>query len=332
VRILIIRVGALGDVLHALPGVAALRKTQPDAVIDWVVDERWQAVLSGDGRGPVVDTVHGVPIKAWKKAPLSWETAKSLLEFRKLRGSYDLVVDMQGTMRSSAIGWLAGGGKLVGYMDPRESFAKLLYAQKIVRRNLHVVDQGAALLGEACGIRLIPAVSDLPHSAWADAWAKGIISGRKICVLAPRAGWRAKQWSSAKFGMLAKELKQRGYSCVVNAPREDDSLAAEVVAYSEGAAEIVVCNVTGLIALVRQAALVVGGDTGPVHMAAAVGVPLVALFGPTSPSRNGPWGPGPKAVLRDADAVTSYKRRAQADPGLGRMSVEMVVEAVEGLG
>ena len=105
-----------------------------------------------------------------------------------------------------------------------------------------------------------------------------------------------------------------------------------VVAASEGAAEVVVCNVTGLIELVRRSALVVGGDSGPVHLAAALGVPVVALFGPTDPARNGPWGAGKMRVLRDASSVTSYRRSAETESGLARISVEVVVEAARAVG
>jgi heptosyltransferase-1 len=324
VRVLIVRVGALGDVLHALPAAAALRKARPDAVIDWVVDERWRPLLIGDDR-PVVEAAFDVPVRAWKKSPFSVETAKSFLRFRKLRGRYDFVVDMQGTMRSSGIGRLAGGRKLTGYADPRESMAGYLYGRKFPRLGAHVVDQGAALLGAACGVSLTPSAFGLPHAQWADEWAEDLVGDRKICVLAPRAGWRAKQWPAEKFGVLAKDLQQMGYVCLVNAPRKDDALAAEVVAHSQGAGEVVVCNVTG------RASLLVGGDSGPTHLAASLGVPLVALFGPTDPARNGPWGPGPKTVLRDAAAVTSYKRRAETDPGLQRITVERVAKAVEAL-
>jgi heptosyltransferase-1 len=323
-------VGALGDVLHALPAAAALRNVHTDAVIDWAVDERWHPLLIGDDR-PVVETAFDVPVMAWKKSPFSLKTVRSFLKFRKLRGRYDFVVDMQGTMRSSGIGRLAGGRKLAGYTDPRESVAAYLYGHKFARTGTHVVDQGAALLGAACGIKLAPSASDLPRTEWADEWAAEFVADRKICVLAPRAGWRAKQWPPHKFGELAKGLQRMGYICVVNAPREDDALAAEVVAHSQGAAEVVVCNVTGLIALVRRASLLVGGDSGPTHLAAALGIPLVALFGPTDPARNGPWGPGQKTVLRDPAAVTSYKRRAETDPGLERLSVERVVRSVEAL-
>jgi heptosyltransferase I len=331
VRVLIVRVGALGDVLHALPAAASLRKARPDAVIDWVVDGRWQPLLIGDDGGTVVRTALDVPVVAWKRSPFSWETVKDFLRFRTLRGQYDVVVDMQGTMRSSVIGRLAGGRKLVGYADPRESFAGRLYGRKIARLGTHVVDQGAALLGAACGLELTPSASELPHAQWADEWAAELVGEHKVCVLAPRAGWRAKQWSAEMFGALAKELQAMGFLCVVNAPRADDALAAEVVAHSDGAAEVVVCNVTGLIALIRRAGMLVGGDSGPTHLAAALGVPVVALFGPTSPARNGPWGAGKKVVVRDAASVTSYKRRSERDPGMERISVDRVLAAVKSL-
>ena len=120
-----------------------------------------------------------------------------------------------------------------------------------------------------------------------------------------------------------------GFDIVVNAPRKDDVVAAEVVAASQGAARMVVCNVAGLVALMRRTDLFVGGDTGPTHLAAALAVPLVALFGPTDPARNGPWGPGPTLVLRDASSITSYKHVAEADPGLAKISVQTVTEAVQ---
>jgi heptosyltransferase-1 len=134
-----------------------------------------------------------------------------------------------------------------------------------------------------------------------------------------------------RYGELARQLRALGYTAVVNAPREDDPVANAAVLASEGAAEKVVCNVAGLIALLRRTALLVGGDSGPTHLAAALRVPVVALFGPTDPARNGPWGPGRKVVLRDAASVTSYRHVAEADPGLERISVERVLEAVREL-
>jgi heptosyltransferase-1 len=194
------------------------------------------------------------------------------------------------------------------------------------------VEQGAALLGEATGVELKPAAVELPHEAWAEEWAEATIAGRRVCVLSAGAGWGAKRWPAERFGALAIQLRAMGFAVVVNAPRKDDAVASAVVAASGGSAEMVVCNVSGLIALVRRAALLVGGDSGPVHLAAALGVPVVALFGPTDPARNGPWGSGLVKVLRDASSMTSYKRRVEIEAGLARIGVEDVLAQVRELG
>jgi len=332
-NILIVRVGAMGDVLHALPAVAALKRARPQWRVDWAVDPCWAPLLMGDDeRGPAVDMVHLAPAKEWSKAPLSSVTMRSVLTLRKrLREEhYELVVDMQGTLRSAVIGRMAGGDVLAGYADPRESLAAMLYKRKITRRGTHVVEQGAALLGEACGVELTPGAVEIPRAQWAEEWAETeAVLSRPMCVLAAGGGWGSKQWPAERYGALAVELKRMGFDVVVNAPRKDDAIAARVVESSSGAARIVVCNVTGLVSLMRRTDLLVGGDTGPTHLAAAMGVPLVALFGPTSPERNGPWGPGEKRVLRDAASVTTYKRTAEPDAGLMKLSVETVVEAVK---
>ena len=333
-KILIIRVGAMGDVLHALPTVAALHRARPEWEIDWVITPHWSPLMvNGDGKGPVVRRVQLAETKLWSKAPASPATMRSILNLRSaLRGeSYDLAVDMQGTLRSAVIGRMSRSGQLVGYSDPRESLAARFYKTKLERKGRHVIEQGAALLGEACGVALEPGGVELPHEEWADHWAAEVVGDRRVCLLAVSAGWAAKCWAVEKYGALAIELKAMGLDVVVNAPRKDDALAAAVVEASGGAARVVVCNVTGLIALMRRAAVLVGGDSGPMHLAAALGIPLVALFGPTDPERNGPRGPGMKIVLRDAASVTSYKRSGVVDIGLAKISVETVVEAVRGL-
>jgi len=334
-KILVVRVGALGDVLHALPAVAALKRARPQWRVDWAVDPRWAPLLVGDDeRGPTVDMVHLTPAKEWSRAPLSPATLRSIFTLRKrLREEhYDLVVDMQGTLRSAVIGKMAGARDFAGYNDPRESVAASFYKRKIVRRGVHVVEQGAALLGDACGVSLQPGVVEIPHAQWAENWAEQeAVLRRPMCVLAVGGGWGAKQWPAERHGALAVELKRMGFDVVVNAPIKDDKIASRVVEASEGAARIVVCNVTGMISLMRRADLLVGGDSGPTHLAAAMGVPVVALFGPTSPERNGPWGPGEIRVLRDAASVTSYKKRAETDAGLMNLSVTTVVGAVKEL-
>jgi heptosyltransferase-1 len=337
-RVLICRVGAMGDVLHALPAVAALRRQRPDWRIGWAVDPRWAPLLAdGEGNGIAVQRVHLVETKLWSKSPLSMATLRSIRGLRSdvLAENYDLAVDMQGTLRSAVIARLSGAPSRAGYSDPRESLATSFYTQRLQRTAAHVVDQGVGLLSEACGVELDPGAVPLPHEPWADHWAADLIAelppGHRVCVLAPGAGWGAKRWPPERFGALAQQLQMMGFTVMVNAPRKDDPLAAKVVAASASAARIVVCNVTGIIALLRRTSLLVGGDSGPLHLAAALAVPLVALFGPTNPARNGPWGPGPKIVLRDPASVTSYKRRDEVDPGLANLNVEAVLNAVSQL-
>ncbi|WP_158824462.1 lipopolysaccharide heptosyltransferase I [Granulicella sp. S156] len=332
-KVLIVRVGALGDVLHALPAVAALRRARPDWTIDWVVDPRWAPLLvDSEGRGPIVNRVHLAETKLWSSAPLSPATLRSICALRKaLRAQhYDLVVDLQGTLRSGVISRMTGAPQRVGYSDPRESLAARFYTKKFTRRGVHVVEQAAALLGEACGMELAPVEVSLPREEWAENWAaEEAVLARPMCVLGAGGGWGAKHWPAEKFGALAVQVRMMGFDVVVNAHHKDDVVAAEVVAASQGAARMVVCNVAGLVALTRRADLFIGGDTGPTHLAAALAVPLVALFGPTDPARNGPWGPGAMRVLRDASSVTSYKHVADVDPGLAKLSVETVIEGVQ---
>jgi heptosyltransferase-1 len=191
-----------------------------------------------------------------------------------------------------------------------------------------VVEQGTALLSDACGVPLEPAPVTLPHVAWADTWAAELVGERRACVLAASAGWGAKQWPLANYAELARKLRERGFAVLANASRKEDATANALVEQSGGAAEMVVCNVAGLTALLRRTALLVGGDSGPTHLAAALGIPLVALYGPTNPARNGPWGPGRIRVLRDAASVTTHKRVKETEAGLARIGVETVTEAV----
>lgn len=331
-RVLIVRVGALGDVLHALPAVASLKALQPDATIDWIIDERWRPLVTCDDRpGPIVTRSYPVPTRAWKQSPISRATMADVLSFRKLRGQYDAVVDMQGTMRSAVLGWLAARGRtLAGYADPRESAAARLYANKLQRTGTHVVEQGAALLGAALGLHLEPRAFALPLDRNAELRIeRDVVLGRPQALLAPGGGWGAKQWPAERYGEVAVALRERGYRVLVNAASEASPEARAVMDASQGAASIASGSIAELIALMRRTDLVIGGDTGPVHLAAALAVPTVALFGPTDPARNGPWGPGPKTVLRSSASPTTYKRSDLPDPGLQQVTVAEVLAAVD---
>jgi heptosyltransferase-1 len=329
-KLLIVRTGAMGDVLHALPAVADLKHRRPDMQIDWAIDPRWAALLVGDTQ-PYVTKARIVPTKEWSAAPFSLATMRSVLAVRRqMRAeSYDLVVDMQGTLRSAVIGRFAAAKNFCGYADPREKFAARFYKRRLARSGTHVVEMNANLLAAATGEALTPRSLELPIQRWAEEWAaREAVFARPLAVLGAGGGWGAKHWPAGRFGELARRLKTMGFDVAVNAARSDDRIAAEVVEASGHAARMVACNVAGLIALLRRTDLFVGGDSGPTHLAAALAVPTVALFGPTDPERNGPFGPGPHRSLRDPSSTTSYKRISIPDPGLTHLPLEEVLDAI----
>lgn len=330
----------MGDVLHAMPAVAALRERHPDWLIEWAIDPCWQELLQARGdtsqRGtamPLVDRCHTVPTREWKRRPFSLETLSSIRAVRRqLRGEkFDLCVDMQGSIRSSMIGWLAGAGKFAGLADPRERPARWMYGRRIEVSAAHVIGQGCELLGATVGEVLTPAKVELPVDEAAEAWREELLlrvapDGAKFVVIAPSAGWGAKQWPAERYGAVAAALAQAGYVPLVNAVFAGDILANAVVDASGGAALVVPCSVGQLIALTRRASLVVAGDTGPLHLAAALERPVVALFGPTDPARNGPYGTAAR-VLRHPSSKKDHSRHAATEEGLMQITAEEVIAA-----
>jgi heptosyltransferase I len=334
-RVLIVRIGAMGDVLHAMPAVAALRQLHPDWEIRWAIEPRWRELLaSGTVRSvamPLVDGWFAVDTQRWKRRGFSMATVSNVLGLRReLRaGRFDLCMDMQGTIRSAMVGRMAGARRFVGMEAPREGVARWLYGERVSLTAAHVVEQGCELLGAAVGEVLRPAKVTLPMDPAAERWCDALRLEGRFVLIAPTAGWAAKQWPAKRYGAVAAALGQEGFGVVVNSWGLDKA-ADTVVRTSRRFAMAVPCTVGQMIALVRRAALVIGGDTGPVHLAAALERPVVGIYGPTDPVRNGPFGAGtifPGRVLRDASSVTSHKRSAEAEEGLLRIGVDEVVGA-----
>jgi heptosyltransferase-1 len=340
VRVLIVRIGAMGDVLHAMPAVAALRAAHPDWFIGWAVEPRWSDLLqiAGDpedlsqGIGfaarPLIDRWYSVAAGEWRKRPLARATFSDIFALRKvLRGEhFDVSVDMQGAIKSAAIGRMAGAKAFVGPEEPRERVARWLYGSKVKVTASHVVEQACELLGAAVNEQLRPVKVTLPMDEQDELWADGVVGRERFCLISPGAGWGAKVWPAERLGRVAAELGRAGVCTVVNASVRGSREAEEVVSGSEGFARAVSCSVGQLIALVRRAAVVIAGDTGPLHVAAALERPVVGIYGPTDPARNGPYGTRQR-ILRDASSVTSHKRRDETEPGMLRIGVEDVVQA-----
>jgi heptosyltransferase-1 len=342
-RILIVRVGAMGDVLHAMPAVAALRRAAPDVQIGWAIEPKWSPLLrsSADALAhstsmPLVDRVHLVPTKEWSKKPLSLATLHSVLALRsELREPhYDIAIDLQGSIRSSVIARMSGARCVLGSATPREPQARWLYHQRVDLQEAHVVGQAAEIVSAALDSPVDPATVALPVDPAAEQWCHGILLDRPpgpLVVLAPTAGWGAKEWPPERYGALARGLAERGCTVLVNAsPFGADEVANHVVGSSSGAASAVPCTLPQLTALLRRASLLIAGDSGPLHLAAALSVSTVGIFGPTDPMRTAPWGSHSK-VLRHHSSVTDHRRHREREAGLLQVRVEEVLAASEEL-
>lgn len=348
------RLGAMGDVLHALPAVAMLRRALPEARIGWVIERRWRELLCaaeldlagsrGAGR-PLVDEVHLVDTRAWRKNLFSPETrsefraATSAMRVREYAGALDL----QGSIKSAVVARLSGAESILGFCHPRERLARLLYNSLADGRAVHVIEQNVELVQtwlEEIGLSratsaLQPGAALLPRDKGAEARIEATLQSlglarSPLAILNPGAGWGAKQWAPARYGELAIRLDSRGLRSVVNYGPGEEELAQEVVTASAGKAVALSSALSDLMALSRRSQLFVGGDTGPMHLAALLGVKTIALFGPTDPARNGPYWAGTR-VLRDPASVTSYSHKRTNDPGLERISVDSVVLEVDAL-
>lgn len=344
-RVLIVRIGAMGDVLHAMPAVAALRVLHPDWFIGWAIEPRWSDLLPlvGDpndlhqfgGRyykKALVDRWYRVPASEWKKNPLGRKTQTGITELRKLLRSerFDICVDMQGSLKSAVVGRMAKAPVFAGFAAPREKLARRLYNRRVETSAAHVVEQGCELLSAAVGETLTPTRVRLPMEDRDESFVDEAVGREPFCLISAGGGWGAKLWPAERFGQVAAALGRAGVRSVVNSSPGGSPEAERVVAASEGFARAVPCSVGQLIPLIRRASLVIGGDTGPLHLAAILEKPVVAIFGPTDPARNGPFGTRSR-VLRDAESVTSHKRVKDVEPGMLRIGVEEVVEAAKEL-
>ena len=358
--LLVVRLGAMGDVIHTMHAVAWLRRCLPETKIGWVIEERWAELLCAKGTPrsglrsstrPLVDLVHVVNTKAWRKSPLASATrhqfSSALKEIREQR--YEVAVDFQGAIKSALLGRLCGAKILVGMNQPRESPARLFYSERVQTRGAHVIEQYCSLAETALGdrnrrtplhgasedTRRSPSIAASPEFPLDEAAGQVIsrklqnMSGRVVLVN-PGAGWGAKEWPSERYGEVSRELGNGGVQVVTNYGPGEEQLAKAVAASSGGRAQPITCSVAELIALTRHADLFIGGDTGPLHLAVALGVPVVAIFGPTDPARNGPYR-GKSVVLRNPASRTSLSHTSAPDPGLLQITPYQVLSAAREL-
>ncbi|HTW67008.1 MAG TPA: glycosyltransferase family 9 protein [Bryobacteraceae bacterium] len=302
-RILVVRLGSMGDVLAALPAVASLKHSIPHSKITWAIDPKWSPLLEGN---PYVDSVVHLEVRT---------LAGLVRPCRELRAArFDIAVDFQGLVKSALVATLARPERIFGFNAAyaRESVASWFYSNKVPIRSYHAVERNldlAAAAGASNILRTFP----LPTGE-----KEGELPEGDFILASPLAGWGAKQWPLEYYSRLGQRLRREcGMPLVLDAPH---ALQVE-------SAESHVSTLPGLIHATRRATAVVGLDSGPLHLAAALGKPGVAIFGPTDPARHGPYG-GTIAVLRRPDAVTSYRRNQDPATSMCAISPDDVFEAL----
>jgi len=308
-RILVIRLGSMGDIIHTLPAAATLKHSFPAASLCWAIEPRWACLLKDN---PFVDEI----------IPLERRSFRAVLEScRRLRvGKFGLVVDFQGLIKSALAASVARAGCIYGFhqSQAREPLAALFYSHRVKTQAAHVVDKNlelAAATGASAVVKAFP----IPAGA-----AEGELPAGDFILASPLAGWPAKQWPLENYVRLAALLRERlGLPLVLNGAPGAASLLEDLAGV-----RIHLSGIPGLIHATRRALAVVGIDSGPLHLAAALQKPGVALYGPTDPARNGPYG-GSFTVIRTPEAVTSYKRMRQIAPSMRVIPPELVFEALE---
>jgi heptosyltransferase-1 len=336
-RILIVRLSALGDIVHALPVLSRLRRSFPAASIDWLVEENYAqglALASGLTRRIIVraKTERSSTNVVSFATGFSYLRAVSFLRMQR----YDAALDLQGLLKSALWARASGARRVIGFDRDhlREPFAASFYTETaapdggghVIRKNLSILQ----------ALKIDPGPPDLsvvPHGTPDIIKAIQTAGGSNgYIVINPGAAWPNKCWPPDRFAALAKALRDRTglHSLVTWGPKERE--LADAVSNSSGgaAAPAPATTITDLATLMRSAALVISGDTGPLHIGAAVGAPIVGLFGPTRPERNGPWEPRDEVISRADTCVCHHKRHClRGAPCINEISVDEVIAAAE---
>jgi lipopolysaccharide heptosyltransferase I len=334
-RFLIVRLGALGDIVHTIPVAAALRRAFPTARIDWLVSGKHREILD---LVPVIDRRLSIRDRSGSGDGDSW-----LAAIRSIRGTaYDAALDLQGLIKSALIARLSGAKQVVGFSRKyaREPFARWFYSRQYdpggdgiyaASETRHVVDIN---LGVLSALGVTAGTPEFPIETRDSPVARQIAeqTGGRYALLNPGAAWPNKRWPPTRLAALASALRsRRGLRSVVLWGPGELELAEEVVAAAGGAAMMPPeTAIADIVALARGAAVMVSGDTGPTHLAVAVGTPIVGIYGPTRPERNGSWRPEDETVSRAAICRCHHYRSCRVERMcLLDITVDEVLAAVE---
>ncbi len=324
-RFLVVRLTALGDILHTVPAVAALRAGHPKARIDWVVERKWAPLIEGS---PALDEV--IPFDRRS----IWGTAECISRLR--RNQYACAIDFQGLYKSSVLAMLSGAPRRIGFERnwAREPGAAMFYTERVAPVGTHVAELNYSL-AEAAGASR-PAHPEYPLRVPAGGAASvrarlhdlGIA---RYIVVAPAGSWGAKLWPPERWGEFGREFATRHETRVILVHGPGEEAAAEQVVRAAAPAVPIVLRTTieELMGLLAHAQCVLAADSGPLHLAVALGAPVVGLYGPTDPARNGPFISSAVVVSEARREEISYKRKTSYSPAMLRITVAKVLAAAE---
>ncbi len=306
-KILIVKPSSLGDVVHSLPFLSAVKSCFPNSEIHWVIAKGLEGLLDGN---PMINKLIVINKDLWKRISRAVDTVREVRRlFKEIREEqYDLVVDLQGLLRSGLITLASRAPARIGFTEAREGSRFFYTATVRGGKDLHAVDRYLKI-ATALGCEADGAVFPFPLTKDSDSWVKAFKSDLKeYIVFVPGARWTTKIWPAENFGKVASLVPVRS---VVVGSGADKGIAEKVVASSLGKAVSVAgkTSLTELIEIMRGARLAVSNDSGPMHIAAALGVPVVAIFGPTSPERTGPYGSSHVIVRSGAACSPCFKKK-----------------------
>ena len=331
-RILIVRTSALGDVVHALPVLTALRRHLPRARIGWVIEEAMAPVLAGH---PDLDEAIPVRLRHWGKAPFSRRTVRELRAFLGAldRFSPDVTLDLMGNHKAGVISALTLSDRRIGAARRarREPSSAVWISEPVAPRGAHAVDRMLSLLD---GLGLPPEPADFgPDRIFrgpAPDAARAVLEllAEPFAVLHPGAGWANKVYPPERWGEVARRLRETtGLQTLVAMAHGEEKLALAIEAAGGGAARAVAApDLPALAAFLRRARLVLGGDSGPTHLAHALGTPVLMVLGPTDPERNGPYGAPERAVWRRLPCSFCHRRFGETKACLLEIPADRVAE------
>ncbi len=345
-NILIVKLSAIGDVIHTLPSLNAIRKKFPDARITWVIEEAALPIIEGH---KALDQVLVSRRKTWIKEMRTPKRGRALQEIagfiKKLRSvQYDMVIDFQALLKSGVLVALAKGNRKIGFGRGMEHMehSYLFFNERVpaVDMDNHAILRSLMLL-DALSIHSREIVYDLPvqdsdrRKAEELLAENGLENAKTLAAVNPVAQWPTKLWQNEKFSILADRLiDEKGVGLFFTGGPDDKSTSSDIMSRMTCKAVDFTGKTTlkTLAALYEKADFLVTTDTGPMHLAAAAGLPVIAIFGPTAPWRTGPFGSGHCVIRSGLDCSPCFKRHCNTLDCMKLISVEDVMEGISGLG